>query len=121
MAMVSLVFSLLLVVSVGNAEARRKATTKERAAIAARFDAPAKCARIWVSTVDRHWATYAFDDTKYQDADCKSAAADGVAILRLRNGTWRMVTAGSSFHCPVPKTPAKIAKDLHVRCFSALR
>jgi hypothetical protein len=63
MGVVSLIFSFLLVVSVGSAEARRKATAKERAAIAARFDAPAKCARIWVSTVDHHWAGYAFDGT----------------------------------------------------------
>jgi hypothetical protein len=117
MGVVSLIFSFVLVVSVGSAEGRRKATAKERAAIAARFDAPAKCARIWVSTVDRHWATYAFDGTKYQDADCKPAASDGVAILRFRKGAWRIVTAGSSFGCPVPKTPAKVVKDLHVKCF----
>jgi hypothetical protein len=114
---VSLILCLFMALAVGNAEARRKGTAKERAAIAARFDAPPKCARVWVSTVDHHWATYAFDGTKYDDPDCQPVAADGVAILRFRKGAWRTVTAGSSFDCPVPKTPAKIVKDLHVKCF----
>ena len=111
-----LALALLLIAGAASAEARRKATHAERAAIAAKFDAPPKCARVFVSTVDRHWATYRFDGRTFDDPDCRAAAADGVAILRRRHGHWRMVTAGSSFECPVPKTPPKVAADLRVRC-----
>jgi hypothetical protein len=115
---ISLAIGLLLLLGAGSAEARRKPTTAERAAIAARFHAPPKCATVWISTVDHHWATYHFDDAKYKDPDCQPVAADGVAILHFTKGRWRTVTAGSSFTCPVPKTPAKIVKDLHVSCYT---
>ena len=107
---------LLPLTGAASAEARRKATHAERAAIAAKFDAPPKCAKVFVSTVDRHWASYRFDWRTFDDPDCRPAAADGVAILQRRNGRWRMVTAGSSFDCPVPRTPPKVAADLRVRC-----
>jgi len=107
---------LLPLTGVASAEARRKATHAERAAIAAKFDAPPKCAKVFVSTVDRHWASYRFDGRTFDDPDCRPVAADGVAILQRRNGRWRMVTAGSSFDCPVPRTPPKVAADLRVRC-----
>ena len=114
---VLLVLGLILMLAPGSAEARRKATADERAEIAARFDAPPKCAKVWISTVDHRWATYAFNGPKYEDPDCQPVASNGVTILRYRKGAWRTVTAGSSFDCPVPKTPAKIVKDLRVKCF----
>jgi hypothetical protein len=111
-----LVVGLLLSLGVGSADARRRATTAERAAIAAKFHAPGKCAIVYISTVDKHWATYAYNGEKYKDPDCKPYAADGVVILQFRGTTWHVVTAGSAFSCPVPKTPPKIVKDLHVYC-----
>ena len=33
-----------------------------------------------------------------------------------RGGAWRFVTAGSSFDCPVPDVPRRIAKDLKIPC-----
>ena len=80
-----LALALLLIAGAASAEARRKATHAERAAIAAKFDAPPKCARVFISTVDRHWATYRFDGRTFDDPDCRAAAADGVAILRRRH------------------------------------
>ena len=47
---------LLPLTGAASAEARRNATHAERAAIAAKFDAPPKCAKVFVSTVDRLWA-----------------------------------------------------------------
>ncbi len=115
----SAVFVLLLVIAPGNAEARRRATSKERATIAAKVHVPAKCSVVWISTVDRHWATFHFNDAKFEDPECAAVAGDGVVIMRLRKGAWRTVTSGSSFECPVPKTPKKIAKDLRVSCHDA--
>ena len=113
----SVVFVLLLVIAPGSAEARRRATSKERATIAAKFHMPPKCSVVWISTVDRRWATFHFNDAKFEDPDCAAVAGDGVVILNLRNGVWRTVTSGSSFKCPVPKTPKKIVKDLRVSCY----
>ena len=77
---------LLPLTGAASAAPRRKATHAERAAIAAKFDAPPKCAKVFVSTVDRHWASYRFDGRTFGDPDCRPAAADGVAILQRRNG-----------------------------------
>ena len=49
-------------------------------------------------------------------ASCADYAADGVAIFKHRRGKWRFVTAGSSFDCPVPDVPRRIAKDLRIAC-----
>src|ERR1700743_1475182 len=111
-----LIVGLLLSLGAGSADARRRATSGERAAIAAKFHAPGKCAIVYISTVDQRWATYRFNSDLYKDADCQPYAADGVTILQFRGSTWHMVTAGSAFDCPVPKTPAKVVKDLHVHC-----
>ena len=106
----------LLIASAGTADARRKATSAERTAVARKFHAPAKCAIVYISTVDKHWASYHFDDATFKDPDCAKVAADGVAILQFRGSSWHMVTAGSSFSCPVRKVPARVVKDLRVDC-----
>jgi hypothetical protein len=66
---------------------------------------------------DRHWASYRVDGRTFDDP---AADPPPYAILQQRNGRWRMVTAGSSFDRPVPKTPPKVAADLRVRCQPAL-
>lgn len=113
LALLTLVATL---VPVAAADARRKATKSEKRAIARVFNAPPKCAKVFISTVDRRWASYQFNAKKIDVSPCEQAAADGIAVLRKRNGRWRFVTAGSSFECPVPDVPKRIARDLRVRC-----
>ena len=112
-AVVTVAFVALLV---GSADARRPATKSEKRAISKTFNAPPKCAKIFVSTVDQHWASYQFNAKKIDVSPCDQVAADGIAILRKREGRWKFVTAGSAFDCPVPDTPRKVAKDLRVPC-----
>ena len=99
-----------------SADARRKATKSEKRAISEIFNAPPKCSKVFVSTVDAHWASYQFNAAKIDVSPCEQVAADGIAVVRKSGGRWRFVTAGSSFECPVPDVPRKVAKDLHVRC-----
>jgi hypothetical protein len=118
MKRVAAVIALLVALSVvATADARRKPTRHERAAIAAKFGMPGKCLKIWVSTVNRHWARMEFNGKKYEDPDCQSHAADGVVVLKRKHGKWRMVTAGSDFDCPVPKTPPRVVDDLRIPCY----
>ncbi len=113
----SLVAVLIAALFVGSADARRKATKPEKRAIAQVFNAPPKCAKIHISTVNQRFATYRFNPRKFNVKPCEQVAADGVAILKQRrSGRWRIVTAGSAFDCPVPKTPRKVVKDLRVQC-----
>lgn len=101
---------------VSSADARRPATKSEKRAISQFFNAPPKCAKIFVSTVDERWASYRFNANKIDVSPCDQVAADGTAVLRKRRGEWRFVTSGSSFDCPVPDTPRKVAKDLRIPC-----
>ena len=111
-----LTLTAVLLLPVATADARRKATRSEKRAISQVFNAPPKCGKVFVSTVNERWATYQFNHRKIDVSPCEQVAADGVAILKKKRGRWRMVTAGSAFECPVPDTPRKIAKDLRVRC-----
>jgi hypothetical protein len=118
MRRIGVVLALLgVLLTAATADARRKPTRHERAAIAAKFDIPGKCLKIWVSTVNRHWARMEFNGKKFEDPDCKPHAADGVVVLKRKHGKWRMVTAGSSFDCPVPKTPPRVVQDLKIPCY----
>lgn len=113
---VAAVLTAALLLPAATADARRKPTRSEKRAIAEVFDAPPKCAKVFISTVDERWATYQFNHRKIDVSPCDQFVADGVAILKKKRGRWRMVTAGSSFECPVPDVPRRIVKDLHVRC-----
>ena len=92
---------LLPLTGAASAEARRKATHAERAAIAAKFDAPPKCAKVFVSTVDRHWASYRFDGRTFDDPDCRPAAADGSPSCSGGTGAggWSPRAAASTARC----------------------
>ena len=95
-------------------EARRKPTSKERAAIARAMDRPARCLFIRVSTVSRRWASVRLRNRK---RSCARYAADGVGVFRKRkDGRWRFVTAGSAFDCPVPNVPRRVQRDLRIPC-----
>jgi hypothetical protein len=49
---------------------------------------------------------------------CEPFARDGVAVLKLKKGRWRFVTAGSDFDCPrlYRDVPRRVAKDLDLPC-----
>jgi hypothetical protein len=103
---------LLLCIPV-SARADRAPTKRERAGVAKAIGVPKRCLRTRISTVNERWSRTSIRNEK---ADCAEHAADGIAIFKRRNGAWRFVTAGSSFDCPVPDVPRRIAKDLEVPC-----
>jgi hypothetical protein len=92
--------------------ARRHPTKRERAAIARAMHVPPQCALIWVSTVDPTWAR-AEDSAQ---GVCLKYTANGIAILHRTRARWHPVIEFSDIRCPVPNVPARIVKDLHVRC-----
>jgi len=98
-------------------QADRKPTSKERAEIAAVVDLPAKCARVRVSTETEKpkWGSVTF---KPGPSECDAHASNGVTVVKKSKGSWRFVTAGSSFDCgPLyKKVPAGIAADLGISC-----
>lgn len=113
----ALLLLIAVLVPATGADARRKPSKSEKQAIAEVFNAPPKCAKVFISTVDQQWATYQFNAKKINVSPCEQVAADGVAILKKKGGQWRIVTAGSAFECPISDVPPKVVKDLHVRCF----
>jgi hypothetical protein len=104
--------SLLLAVP-AVAQADRPATKQERLGVAKAIGVPKRCLRTRISTVNERWARTSIRNLK---PSCADHAADGVAIFKRREGRWRFVTAGSSFDCPVPKVPRRIADDLRIPC-----
>jgi hypothetical protein len=104
--------SLLLALPVA-AQADRPPTKRERVDVAHAVGVPKRCLRTRVSTVDERWSRTTIRNEK---ASCQEHAGDGVAVFKRRGGKWRFVTAGSSFDCPVPDVPRRIAKDLKIPC-----
>ena len=107
------------------AVARRLAGGPEKAAIIATIRAAhdigpeqtGSCMRVWVSTVNRNWATMEF----LYVARCASQDANGVSVIRRTHGHWHFVTAGSSFSCPIPgHIPARVKRDLRLTCSNGL-
>jgi hypothetical protein len=97
------------------AAADRAPTKAERAGIATAAKVPAGCLKIRVSTVN---ARYASTYRRNAKRGCKAYQADGVAVFKRRkSGSWKFVTAGSSFTCPVPHVPKRVAADLDIRCY----
>jgi hypothetical protein len=95
------------------AHADRAPTKREHAAVAQKIGVPKRCLRVRISTVNERWARA---NVRNRKASCAEHAADGIALFKRRAGTWRFVTAGSSFDCPVPDVPRRIARDLDVPC-----
>jgi hypothetical protein len=115
---------VLLLIAVGApavAEASRKPTRQEAKSLAKKMgrDVPTRCLRIRISTKSKSltWAGVRF---RLTDSSCNKWNADGVGVFKRRrsrpHGSWRFVTAGSSFDCPVPKVPSRVAKDLKIPC-----
>jgi hypothetical protein len=101
----------------GVASADRKPTKKEHHQIAKAAKFPPRCTRVRVSTAvtDPKWASLSWKPGR----NCLKFAADGVAILKKRpGGSWKFVTAGSSFDCgPLyAQVPQAVVQDLGISC-----
>jgi len=103
--------ALLLVPAVAHAD--RAPTKREHRAVAKAVGVPKRCMAVRISTVDERWASARVRNAK---ASCAEHAADGIAIFKRRGWRYRFVTAGSSFECPVPDVPRRIARDLKIPC-----
>lgn len=108
--------------------ARRNATANERAAIVqavfgSRF--PVGCAVAYISSVNTTWASAQWIGQVVPAArvprDCLAFGSNGVAIVHVEKGRWRIVTEGSSYTCPLagsevyrgqPNVPNRVADDL---------
>jgi hypothetical protein len=97
------------------AHADRAPTKRERVGVAKAIGVPKRCLATRISTVNKRWSRTRIRNEK---RSCLDHAADGVAIYKRRKGNnkWRFVTAGSSFECPVPDVPRRIANDLRIPC-----
>jgi hypothetical protein len=104
--------TLLFALAAGPAYARRHPRAGERRAIAARMHVPPRCALIWISTVERRWASFRSRTRQ----SCLQWAGDGIVILHRRNGRWHPVFEGSDIPCPVPHVPPAVVRDLRVTC-----
>ena len=98
------------------ADSRRAPTPSERVSIVTSVEGlsqtrfPARCATIYVSTVDIHWSSL-------DSGPC--APFDGFFLLHRRGNRWVKVTSGSdrSFVCPLPASvPRGVARDLLITC-----
>jgi hypothetical protein len=117
-----------------SASARRSATASERAAIVkvvfgSRF--PARCGVVYISTVNTTWASAQWIGqvvpTPRVPRVCLALGSNGVAIVHVEQGRWRIVAEGSSYTCPLagsevypgqPSVPNRVADDLvaHLGC-----
>ncbi len=103
------------------AEARRLASSRDKAAIIAALrkaggigtQVTSSCLRVYVSTVDQRWAMMQF----VYVPRCEQQDGDGVAVVHRSHGAWRLVTAGSDFRCPIPgHIPRRVQRDLRLGC-----
>jgi len=113
-----LLAAVLALIAAATVQADRKPTVKERKAVAAIVDLPAKCAHVRISTVTEKpkWASVSF--RPHSPESCQPFASDGVTVAKKRSGRWRFVTAGSSFDCPdlYKDVPVSVAQDLGIDC-----
>jgi len=110
-----LVLAILSVVAVASAE--RKPTLKEKAQIASVVHLPVVCAKVRVSTETKKpkWGKVSW---RRGGSQCDPLASNGVTIVKKTSGSWRFITAGSSFSCGdlYAKVPKAIVKDLKIGC-----
>lgn len=106
---VAIVLAVLTIGS-GVADARRLPTKIERAGVHRVFKVPAKCSKVYVSTVDRRYASYEYRDS----AACRRYGTNGIEILKRTGNRWRAV--GGFSDCSevigIRGVPARIFADL---------
>jgi len=114
------VVAIATVSVIGVANAQRKPTPKEQAQIASVVRLPAVCAKVRVSTETKKpkWGSVSW---RRGGSQCEPLASNGVTVVKKSKGSWRFITAGSSFACGAlyAKVPRAIAKDLRIDCTSA--
>lgn len=92
------------------ADARRPATPSEKRAIAG---ADARCYRIYVSTIDRRYASLEFAHGTYgTDARCTKVASDGIDVFHRSNGRWRDLGGMSDCPAGIRGVPARVYREL---------
>jgi hypothetical protein len=113
----ALALTLLLA---SGASAERKPTSKELAQIASVVHLPAVCAKVRVSTESRKpkWGSVSW---RRGGSQCDPLASNGVTVVKKSKGSWRFITAGSSFTCGelYAQVPKNVAEDLKIDCTSA--
>lgn len=89
-------------------------TFAERAAILRAFGDPptaSPCLAPRLAASNRDYATVRFRTTKA----CRRWAFNGTNIFkRGKDDHWRLVGGGSAYHCPLPRIPAQVQRDLSV-------
>ena len=97
--------------------AQRKPTAKEQAQIASVVRLPAICAKVRVSTETKKpkWGKVSW---RRGGSQCEPLASNGVTVVKKSSGSWRFITAGSSFTCGelFSKVPKAVATDLKISC-----
>jgi hypothetical protein len=106
---------LVAAASAGAADARITAHGQQkRAVIRAVLRVPTRCEDVWISSVNRSWATmYAAGTTR---PVCPKYAYNDEWFLHQVSGKWRNVSAGDDFECPrphrAPHVPYPVLRDL---------
>lgn len=89
-------------------------TASERAAIIRAFGDPASagsCLIVRLAQSDRSYG----EVRPRLTANCARWAFNGVNVLKHeRGGRWGVLFEGSGYHCPVPRIPRAVQKDLGV-------
>jgi hypothetical protein len=117
--LVVLAIAAVVLTAPAPADASRQPTKREAKSLARKMgkNVPTRCLRIRISTVSERWAGVRF---RLDKRSCDRWNADGIGVFKRRRasrpGPWRFVTAGSSFDCPVPKVPSRVAADLKIPC-----
>jgi membrane protein YqaA with SNARE-associated domain len=94
-----------------------RGTQKEQILRAAGFSrhAPSSCYVVYLSTVNRNWATATYGGSTRQP--CARYGSNGVVVVHYRAGKWHLVTEGSAFSCPIPgHIPTAVQHDLKLSC-----
>jgi len=89
-------------------------TSAQRAGVLKAFGDPKAawpCLTVRVAAADHRFATVRFR----RGSSCARWAFDGVNIAeRGSAGVWKMAFEGSSFHCPLPRIPHVVQRQLGV-------
>jgi hypothetical protein len=88
--------------------------TPKRSAIIAAFGDPAAagpCLIVRLAASD-----HAYGDVRFRNThSCQRWGFNGTNVLKLGSaGHWKVLFEGSSYHCPLPKIPVQVQRDLSV-------